>query len=188
MFGRLFGKRTSARRGEDQVWASDAARLLGVQRAALGFADEGKSVVVVALAAAAVDEWAAALAPRSPAVCRDVFGQAPLRARLAQPGGVSVALASALSRAPDGDVGATPVELLVVGRHARREQDDEIAGFADGLGARAGVTFHLAFSDPLLAKHAAGIKGVLERLGARDEDAISHPLVTRSIAKAQRRA
>jgi hypothetical protein len=192
MFGKLFGKKTAARRGEDNVWASAEARSAGIVKEAERLVGEGAAVVVVALAPKALDELAARLAARSPALCKDVFGQAALRGRLDQPGAPTLALASALPKPAADSLRAgqstTPVEVLVFGRHDQRSLDDEIVAFADGIGPRARVAFHMSFDDPLLAGHAGAIKGVLERLGMTSNEAIAHPLVTKSIEKAQQRS
>lgn len=194
MFGNLFGKAKKARRGEDQVWASAAARKAGVLREAERLAGEGASVLVVAFSATAVDELAAGLQRLGASVCKDVFAQAVLRGRLGQGKSITVALASSLPTPAAGTGGAegpapasVPVEMLVLGRHDRRAADDEVAAFADSVGPRARVTFHLSFDDPLLASHAGAIKDLLLKLGMRDDEAIAHAAVTRAVEKAQRK-
>lgn len=195
MLSRLFGRTKRARRGEDQVWAKAAARKAGLLREAERLSGEGASVVVVGLSATAVDELAAGLQRLGPAVCKDLFAQAALRCRLAQGKSITVALASSLPRPAPGTTGAEPsapasipVEMLVLGRHDRRAGDEEIAAFADSVGPRARVTFHLSFDDPLLASHAGTIKDLLLKLGMRDDEAIAHVAVTRAVEKAQRKA
>jgi hypothetical protein len=86
----------------DHVWATEAARRVGLTREAERLAAGGASVLVVGLFAAALDDLVGALQGHAPLVCRDVFGQAALRPRLGQPGAISVALASALPRAAPG--------------------------------------------------------------------------------------
>jgi hypothetical protein len=192
MFGKLFGGRKGARRGEDHVWNSDPARLAGMLRAVERAVGEGASVVVVAVAPAALDALAAGVRHHQPALCQDVFGQSVLRGRLAQAKAVTLALAVALPKpAPPADAGgqaSAKLELLVLGRHDQRAKDDEIVAFADALGARASVTFHLSFDDPLLARFAGkdAMKELLAKLGQRDDEAIAHSMVTRSIERAQR--
>jgi hypothetical protein len=71
VFG-LFGKR-KAPPSADCVWRSDAARLRGICREVGGFVDDGSSVLVVALAAGALDRLAEALADRAPLRAPSVF-------------------------------------------------------------------------------------------------------------------
>jgi hypothetical protein len=177
------------------VWATEAARRVGLTREAERLAAGGASVLVVGLFAAALDELVGALQGHAPLVCRDVFGQAALRPRLGQPGTISVALASALPRSAPGAGGADtgippssiPAEILVHGRNEGRDADEAVVAFADALGSRARVTFHLSFDDPLLRQLSGDVKGLMQRLGMTDDEPIAHHLVTRSIEKAQRK-
>jgi preprotein translocase subunit SecA len=191
MLGKLFGTKKPARRGDDHVWLTDSDRRAGMLRQAERSLVEGKSVVLVALSAAGVDELAAEAKHHAPVSCRDVFGQGALRARTAQAGALTVALAAALPKSPAGAAAAdsVPVEVLVLGRHDSRAADDEVAAFADSLGARAGVTFHLSFDDPLLARFPGGhaMKELLRTLGLQQGEAVAHAMVSRSIRKAQDR-
>jgi hypothetical protein len=185
VFGRLFGKRKPAQTA-DCVWRSDAARLRGVCREAGEFAAEGvSSVLVVALGAAALDRFAAALADHAPLRATSVFERDALRERLCRPGSVSVALpgALALEARPSGD---TRVEILVAGRHDRRAADDAIVRFAGSIAGGGFATFHLSLDDPLLAPHVGDLGPMLEKLGMTDDESISHAFVSRAIEKAQR--
>jgi preprotein translocase subunit SecA len=183
VFG-LFGKRKPAR-SADCVWRSDAARLRGVCREAGGFADDGSSVLVVALTAGMLDRLAEALADRAPLRATGIFERERLRERLGQAGTVSVAPASALvpEARPSGDA---QVEILVVGRHDARAADDAIVRFAESIEAGGFVTFHLSLDDPLLAAHAGNLGPMLDKLGMTDDEPISHSFVSRAIEKAQR--
>ena len=183
MFG-LFGKRKQ-RAAADCVWRSDAARLRGVCREVGEFVDEESSVLVVALSPGALDRLAEALAGRDPLRATSVFERDALRERLARAGTVSVALAGALApeAKPEGDV---RVEILVVGRHDRREADDAIVRFAESIEAGGFATFHLSLEDPLLAAELGRLGPILDKLGMTDDEPISHAMVSRSIEKLQR--
>ena len=195
MFG-LFRKARRARRGEDHVWASEAARDAGVLRETERLAAGGASVVAVALTATALDDLLGGLGPHAPAACKDLFGQGALRVRLGQPGTVTVALASALpipapaAPRPEAEAPASspPVEFVVFGRHRRREADDGVVAFADDLGPRARVTFHLSFDDPLLSEVMGSVRNLLSTLGVTEDEPIVHGMVTRAIARAQGKA
>jgi preprotein translocase subunit SecA len=194
MFG-LFKKSRKARRGEDHVWVTDAARKAGLLREVDRLAGEGASVAVVTLTPTTQDEMVKGLERHVPAACRDLFGQGALRLRLGQAGRVSVALASALPRpepfAPTTEADASssvPVEVVVCGRHDRRDADEAVVAFADGLGPRARVTFHLSFDDPLLAQLGGRVKEMLERLGMAEDQPVTHRMVTQAVERAQRGA
>jgi preprotein translocase subunit SecA len=184
LLGRLFGKAGPAA-SADCVWRSDAARLRGVVREAGGFADDGASVLVVALTAGALDRLAAALADRAPLRATSAIERASLRERLGRAGTVSVALPAALApeAKPAGDV---RVEILVAGRHDARAADDAIVRFAESIEAGGFATFHLSLDDPLLAAHAGNLGPMLDRLGMTDDEPISHSFVSRAIERAQR--
>jgi preprotein translocase subunit SecA len=184
VFGRLFGKRKPAQTA-DCVWRSDAARLRGVCREAGEFAAEGvSSVLVVALSAAALDRFEAALADYAPLRATSVFERDALRERLGRAGTVSVALPGAL--APEASpVADARVEILVAGRHDRRVADDAIVRFAESIAGAGFVTFHLSLDDPLLAAHVGDLGPMLDKLGMTDDEPISHAFVSRAIEKAQ---
>jgi preprotein translocase subunit SecA len=185
MFKRLFGGREPrADREADQVWVSDAARYRGVVRQIAGAAAAGRSVVVVALRAADAERLAASLAPQRPTRCADMFGRAALDASLARPGAVTIALAAALS----GEARAqadVPVSIVVVGRHDRRADDEAIEKFADAVGPRASLTFHMALDDPLIREFGERLPEMLGRLGLNEDEPITSALVTRAIRSAQ---
>jgi preprotein translocase subunit SecA len=193
MFAKLFAKAARAVRQEDHVWTNDAARTAGFVREAVRLASEGRSILVVTRSTQMFQELAAALSSQHPGQLKDLFGQTELSLRLDQAKAITIALSSALphpapvSPRPAASHSSVPVEILVLGRHDRRTEDDAILAFADSLGTRARVTFHLSFEDHLLKRHAgAQIKVLLEKLGMSQDEAIAHSMVTRAIEKAQR--
>ena len=178
------GKKVEAARGEDCVWISHAARLKGLEREVGVLAEAERSVLVVALTLAALDELETALAPHQPSRCADVFGKEALRERLSKSGSVTVALSGALgtdvkSPAADG------VDILVYGRNDTRAADDAILAFADALGPNAHIVFHLSLDDPLLREFSVSLVPLLEKLGMKEDEPISHAMVTRAIRNAQ---
>ncbi|MBI3068428.1 MAG: hypothetical protein HYY79_06020 [Betaproteobacteria bacterium] len=184
MLNWLFGKKNQATRGPDCVWMSGAAKLKGMCHEAERAAETGRSVLVVAWTLGAIDELADGLAKRQPLRCKDSFQRDALLRQLGQAGSVTVTLAKALP--PEIKSAPTvPVEILVFGRNDTRAADDAIVHFADAIGKGARVTFHLSFDDALLHEETDSLKPLLARLGLTQDEAISHPAVTRSIAQVQ---
>jgi preprotein translocase subunit SecA len=178
------GKRSEAARGEDCVWMSHAARLQGLNREVGVLAEAEQSVLVVALSLADLDELEAALAQHQPSRCADVFGREALRERLSKAGSVTAALSGALGagvKAPPGN----GVDILVYGRNDNRAADEAILAFADALGPNAHIAFHVSLDDPLLKAFGASLVPMLEKLGMKENEPISHAMVTRAIRNAQ---
>jgi preprotein translocase subunit SecA len=183
VFTSLFGKKSSVQHKDDHVWKTAAACLNGLCGEAAELARSGRCVVVVTLANAAFEAVSAALAPQQPAHCRDIFGRDALRAALARPGAMVVALSGSL---PAEKMAATSaVDILVYGRHPSRAADDAIARFADQLGVPATLAFYLSLEDPLLKPFVASCLPLLEQLGMREDEAIAHAMVTRAIQNCQ---
>lgn len=182
--GLFGGKGDAAQRGEDTVWMNHAARLRGLSREAAALVEAERSVVVVALTLAALDELGAALATHQPVRCADVFAKDGLRLNLSRKGSVAIALSGALplDLKPGAEIG---VDVVVYGRNDTRAADDAIVRFADGLGPNAHITFHLSLEDKLLQAFAGSIQPLLEKLGMSADEPITHSMVTRSIKSAQ---
>ena len=163
---------------------SQAVRLQGIVREVGALAEAERSVVVVALTHAALEELCAALAAREPVRCADIFAKDGLRLNLARKGAVAVALSGALplDLKPGEDIG---VDVIVCGRNDTRAADEGIARFADALGSNAQITFHLSLEDRLLQEFAGSIKPLLEKLGMRADEPIANSMVTRAIRNAQ---
>jgi hypothetical protein len=184
MLNWLLGKKDQAIRGEDSVWMSDAARLKGILREVDRLGKDGRNVVVVAWTLPTFDDLARELAYHRPLLCRDLFGFDGLRSRLARARLVAVALADTLS-SDVKPVTSVPVEILVWGRNEMRSTDDAIVRFADLIGANARVAFHLSLDDPPLKNYVGTLRQLLGRLDVPQDEAISSPMVTRAIARAQ---
>ena len=181
----LFGSaKGGAARGEDCVWMSHAARLKGLDREVGVLAEAERSVLVVALTLAVLDELEASLAGRQPSRCADLFGKEALRERLSTAGSATIALSGVLGS--DVKAPATNgVDILVVGRNDSRAADEAILGFADALGPNAHIVFHLSLDDPLLKAFGGTLVPMLEKLGMTEDEPIEHAMVTRAIRNAQ---
>jgi preprotein translocase subunit SecA len=183
VFGNLFGKKSSVQHHDDQVWKTTAACLTGLCAEAVQSAAGARSVIVVCLTNAAFDAVDAVLAPHQPTHCRDLFGRDALRSALARPHAMTVALSGSL---PADTVAANvPVEIIVYGRNATRTADDAIHRFAEKLGAQVAITFHLSLEDALLKPFVDTSLPMLEQLGLKDDEALSHAFITRAIQNCQ---
>jgi preprotein translocase subunit SecA len=182
--GLFGGKKSEAQRGEDTVWISHAARRQGITREVAALAEAERSVVVVALTLAALDELEAALSAHQPVRCADIFAKDGLRLNLSRTGAVAIALSGALplDLKPGPEIG---VDILVHGRSDTRAADDAIVRFADSLGPNAHIVFHLSLEDKLLQEFAGSIQPLLEKLGLSPEEPITNSMVTRAIKNAQ---
>jgi hypothetical protein len=163
---------------------SGAARLKGIRLEVERVAGAGAGVLVVAWAMPEFDELVGALAQHQPLRCRDRFEGDALCRQLGRGGSVAVALAGILPAHAEPGTGVR-VEVLVSGRNDARTADEAILRFADLLGGRARVTFHLALDDALLQRQTGSIKPILGKLGLTEDVAISNPMVTRAIARIQ---
>jgi hypothetical protein len=139
---------------------------------------------VVALTLPVFDDLVRELALHHPFLCRDLFGADGLRAQFCRPGSVAVALAHVLS-AEAKSSSTVPVEFLVCGRSESQAADEAILRFAQLVGTNARVAFHLSLDDVLLKDYVGSLKPLLGRLSLSEDEAISSPMVTRAIARAQ---
>lgn len=184
MFGKLFGRKSEARRGEDHVWTSDVMRIRGISRVVANLRERSGSVLVVALDHKTLESIVVTLANCEPECATDAFSREAVNAVLRERCKLTVALANVLQ--PVAKIDADhEVEILVYGRHPLRAQDDIICRFADAQGPRVRVTFHLALDDALLTKYVQGILPLLEKLGTPSDEAIVSSMVSRSIKSAQ---
>ena len=185
-FDKLFSKKNEARHGEDHVWANDTARIDGISREVANLHEGSSSVLVVALDQKALESIVATLANRKPERATDAFSRDAVNAVLRERNKLTVALASVLQ--PSAKIDADhAVEILVCGRHLLRAEDDAIYRFADAQGPRVRVTFHLALDDALLTQYAKGILPLMEKIGARSDEAMVSGMLSRAIKNAQAR-
>jgi len=91
------------------------------------------------------------------------------------------------TRACEEDV---PCGLHIIGteRHESRRIDRQLRGRAGRQGDPGASVFFISLEDDLMRLFRSDrIAGVMDRLGVKDGEVITHPLVTKSIARSQRR-
>ena len=88
---------------------------------------------------------------------------------------------------PTQDVDETGViHFLLTERHFLRKYDELITDFAESLGIRSDVTFHLSLEDPLMTVFAGEwVKGVLQKMGMDESSAIQSPMIAKRVRGAQ---
>ena len=80
--------------------------------------------------------------------------------------------------------------LYVLGteRHESRRIDNQLRGRAGRQGDPGGSQFYLSLEDDLMRVFGSGrIGSVMSRMGLKEDEVITHPLINRSIAGAQKR-
>lgn len=78
------------------------------------------------------------------------------------------------------------VRLIVAERHFLRRHDQQLLDFAERLGCRCEVEYHLSFDDPLLQEFAGDwVKSILEKLGMEEHEPIESGMVRRRIQEVQ---
>jgi preprotein translocase subunit SecA len=80
--------------------------------------------------------------------------------------------------------------LVVIGteRHEARRIDNQLRGRSGRQGDPGMSMFFVALEDPLMRKFAGDwVRGIMQKLGLRDGQDITSPMVSRQIAKAQKR-
>ena len=83
-----------------------------------------------------------------------------------------------------------PCGLHIIGteRHESRRIDRQLRGRAGRQGDPGGSVFFISLEDDLMRLFRSDrIAGVMDRLGVKDGEVITHPLVTKSIARSQKR-
>jgi hypothetical protein len=164
---------------------NDRARASGVCKAVERLVAQAHAVVLVAPSVAQVDALCVDLALLEPVRVTDVFARPALTEALSNPGRVVVATASSLPA--DNQPSGVPVNVIGWGRAATRAPDEAIAAYADRLGPKASVEFHMSLEDPLLAAHAGGLMPVLKSLRVPEDEAIISPMVSRAVENAQKK-
>jgi preprotein translocase subunit SecA len=78
------------------------------------------------------------------------------------------------------------LKFIVLGRHPLRHYDDAVVRFASRVSNAAEVVFSVSLEDPLMKLFGGDRqRAVLQRLGATEREAITHPWLTQSLRKAQ---
>ncbi len=89
-----------------------------------------------------------------------------------------------------GDKSQAEGGLQIIGteRHESRRIDRQLRGRAGRQGDPGASIFYLSLEDDLMRLFGSErIAGIMDRLGTKEGDVITHPLITRSIEKAQKR-
>lgn len=80
--------------------------------------------------------------------------------------------------------------LFIIGteRHESRRIDNQLRGRAGRQGDPGETKFYLSLEDDLMRIFASGrVSGILRSLGLKDGEAIHHPMISRSLEKAQQK-
>jgi hypothetical protein len=189
LFSWLFGKpsRVAVR---DLIWLTDEARLHGATQSVNTCLANGRSVLVLAHFPATLAAFGEHVvrAGRPHAAIPDSL--TPAAALKLAPGSARVLFGLVRNLRPDEFPPETapdsPLPVLVLERHFLRERDDHAVRFAEGLGGRAAVDFHVSLDDPLMQMFAGEwMKNALRGLGMKENEAIESRMVARRMAKAQ---
>jgi hypothetical protein len=158
----------------DTIWLTDQARLDGVRRAALERLGQDALVLVVAHFSSTLAELRQAF---------EAAGQADSRLVLLP--------AEALAGLPSvgTDPGRSlPISLIVAERHPLRSKDQALAEFAESLPPPCRLGFHVSLQDPMMRLFAGVWVGdMLRRMGMKEDQAIESRMVSRRVARAQRK-
>ncbi|RJP76566.1 MAG: preprotein translocase subunit SecA [Candidatus Zixiibacteriota bacterium] len=118
--------------------------------------------------------------------------EADIVARAGQPHAVTIATNMA-GRGTDIKLGPGVVELgglhiLGTERHEARRIDRQLRGRSGRQGDPGSSSFYLSLEDDLMRLFGSErIAGIMDRLGVEEGEVITHPLITASIGRAQRR-
>jgi hypothetical protein len=177
LLGGLFGGGRTGSKTElvdDHVWMSHRAKLRGIRKELAKQTASGTTLI--ALVAHFPD-----LLTELEGIANGYDGPASVRALLA--GQLSP---DAARRLPlrESDV----VEVIVAERHPLASSDEKLREFAEALPCRSRVVYHVSLDDAVLrASGSDKLRGVLDRLGATEDEAITHGMVTQSIRRFQQR-
>jgi hypothetical protein len=158
----------------DRVWLTREAKLAGIRRELREQAEAGASMI--------------ALVAHFPDVLEDLRGVAAEYEGAAAVRALRGAqlTSSAAGRLPVGE--ADLLAVIVAERHPLASVDDALADFARALPSRSRIVHHVSLEDAVMRSFGSGsLRTLLDRLGATEDEPISHPMVTRSIRRAQER-
>jgi len=118
--------------------------------------------------------------------------EAEIVARAGQPGSVTIATNMA-GRGTDIKLGPGVVEvgglhILGTERHEARRIDRQLRGRSGRQGDPGSTSFFLSLEDDLMRLFGSErIAGIMDRLGVQEGEVITHPMITSSIERAQKR-
>jgi len=190
LFSWLFGKpkRVISR---DVIWLTASARVRGVTKSVNTHLAGDRSVLVVA-------HFPATLAAFGEHIILKGWPHATIPSTLTPAAALELAKGSPrvllglvrnlepVEFPPPDTAPESPLPVVVLERHLLRKHDDHVAHFADGLGSKAAVEFHVSLDDPLMAMFAGEwVTNALRNLGMKESEAIDSALVGRRIEQAQ---
>jgi hypothetical protein len=174
--GLLGLKRTSSRVEviADHVWLSREAKLAGIRRELRDRTVDGARMI--------------ALVAHFPDVLDEMQ---QIASQYAGSASVRPVLSRELSSGAAGDLPlaqADLVDLIAAERHPLAPMDDALIEFAEALPCRCRIVYHISLDDPILRfVGAESIRATLDRLGATEDEALTHDMITRSIRRAQQK-
>ncbi|VTU00523.1 preprotein translocase subunit : Preprotein translocase subunit SecA OS=Rhodopirellula sp. SWK7 GN=RRSWK_06967 PE=4 SV=1 [Gemmataceae bacterium] len=189
LFSWLFGKppRVASR---DVIWLTDAARRRGAADAVAAHLGAGRPVLVLAQFPATLAAFGEQVVGRGwphLAVPSELTPAAALK--LASEPRVLFGLVRNLKPdefPPPDTAPPSPLPVVVLERHLLRAHDDRVTQFAEGLGSRAAVEYHVSMDDPLMALFAGEwVTNALRSLGMKESESIDSAMVGRRIEQAQ---
>jgi hypothetical protein len=185
MFSRWFQRALPV---EDRVWTDAAACQRGLRAEVERALDEGQAVLLLLRSLTDEADFARELASRSPALGRDRFAADDLQAQLHRRGALGVCSVDSLRPLAATRTAAqrsAPLQVHVLARDARRSGDQKLLGLLEAW-APTRVVFHHSLDDTLLRTHAVHLQPLLQKLGLSADEAITSPLLSRAIERAQR--
>jgi hypothetical protein len=186
-------KKDKNRPRSDVFWLRDANRIDGVIAVAARILSSNSHVLLITHNADRVDRLAEAAKLASLPLDRlaTPVTTADLLARLQdQPRPSALLALASMLLPPAARTTAAPIQPITLGivvadHHLLRAHDDAIVAFARSL-ATAPVEFHLSADDPLLrAFRGDRTAQTLRAMGMKDNESVSHRMLTRSVRRAQ---
>ena len=176
----------------DKVWVNEDRKLDGIYHDISAAINDGLNVVVIAHFEATLASVAAKLQARSiqfhtffagdeDGLCSDNAGTHAARVWLA------LAAYFRPRHSPAQKGGEQDLLCaLVAEHHPMASKDQALIEAVTGLRCKSRITFHSALTDGLLS-HFGGekLQGLLRQLGQRDDDYLSHPVISGAIRSAQ---
>lgn len=177
---------------EEKVWVDGERKLEGVRQDIARAAAEEKNVLLLAHFEETLSALASSLRARSvpyqthfdddaSALCAPARGDEGAK--------VWLALAShfrAQGPAPAGGARVSRILVLVAEHHPLPSKDEAVVEAASRVPCRSEIVFHTALTDALLKRFGGErLQGLLKQLGLKEDEYVSHPLISKAIRSAQ---
>ena len=182
LFERWFPRRAPV---EDCVWTDAAACTAGVRTRIARELGADAAILVLARSTTDREDLARDLAAHAPQVGGDRFAAQELQPQLRAPRALALACVDDLRPSAAIAGSAAPLQVHVLGRGARRQDDRALLALLANWRPER-IVFHHSLDDALLRPHAASLLPLLEKLGWRPDQPIASPLLARAIERAQR--